>query len=292
MAQPAGAVTVDWNDLTNAQQEAAYRSLESENESLKEQIAQLQAQAGTSSDGSTSDKVTSSGQDGAGTSEDTSGQAQLKDTDTFLSDLKASFEKRQQAAGQYTSDQLTQLSADDLWTYRFACAEAERDFYNTYKDAQFNSLNVLYLCGEYCGGLGKQYQAEETWKDSQDGEKTSQLYTAGYYNRAYALVEFHNYYGLDLGDGYQNLKDSVAKMDAASGEETRNQGVDSGTVKKVQELLNSLGFLCGTPDGICGRQTVSCIERFQVMYGFDPADGLIDDELITQMNDVLAKQGD
>lgn len=311
MAYPAGAVTVDWNDLTDAQQEEAYKSLESENESLKEQIARLEAGTGTgtgtdSDAGAASpsgdDQSSGSAQDGSGegTSGQSSGQdqeaasggsAQLKDTDTFLKDLGESFAKRQQAAGQYSTDQLSGLSESELWDYRFSCAESERDFYNTYKDAQFNSLNVLYLCGEYCGGLGKQYQAEQVWNDSEDGEKASQLYTAGYYNRAYALVEFHDYYGLDLADGYKNLKDAVTRMDNASGEETRNQGTDPGAVKEIQEMLNSLGFLCGTPDGICGRQTVSCIERFQVMYGFDPADGLIDDELISQMKNILAKQG-
>ena len=30
-AMPAGAVTLDWNDLTDAQQENAYKKLESEN---------------------------------------------------------------------------------------------------------------------------------------------------------------------------------------------------------------------------------------------------------------------
>ncbi len=59
----------------------------------------------------------------------------------------------------------------------------------------------------------------------------------------------------------------------------------------ARSLLNALGFLCGTPDGICGRQTVSCIERFQTMYGFEPADGLIDDELLGQMQEMLNRQG-
>jgi cell division protein FtsB len=38
-AMPAGAVTVDWDDLTDAQQEQAYHQLESENQALKEQMA-------------------------------------------------------------------------------------------------------------------------------------------------------------------------------------------------------------------------------------------------------------
>ena len=77
--------------------------------------------------------------------------------------------------------------------------------------------------------------------------------------------------------------------------QARRQGTLRQTaqrVKKVQELPNALGFLCGTPDGICGRQTVSCIERFQTMYGFEPTDGLIDDEKFAgQMQEMLNRQG-
>ena len=91
---------------------------------------------------------------------------------------------------------------------------------------------------------------------------------------------------------YRNLKDAVRQMDALSGDETRNAAADPQDVMKVQELLNNIGFLCGTPDGIAGRQTTSCVERFQMMYGYEPADGIIDEELITQLTDILSrKQG-
>lgn len=316
LAYPASAVTVKWEDLTNAQQKAAYQSLESENESLRAQLKELQAQTDTGSStaasggaasadasdgnaepgtdaqgaaGSGSGEGADSGSTAAGSGE--SAQTQRKDTATFLQDIGASFEKRQTEAGTCSADQIAQMSASDLWAYRFRCAEAERDFYEAYKGAQLESLNLQYLCDEYCAGLGKQYKAETAWKDTQDADKTSQLYSAGYYNRAYALVELHDYYSLELPDGYQDLKEAVDKMNAAAGAETRNASADSAAVKKVQELLNALGFLCGTPDGICGRQTVSCIERFQTMYGFEPADGLIDDELLGQMQEMLNRQG-
>ena len=329
LSAPVGAVTVKWDDLTDAQQEEAYNRLASENDALRAQLKALESaggtnrrsggesaggtaggsgtQAGSGMDASSGDQIASGQTAAGGTSVDAAGQtatgsanvsesqaaagSALKDTDTFLKDLAASFSKRQQAAASVSQDQIAQMSEDEVWSYRFQCAEAERDFYNTYSGAQFSSLNVLYLCEEYCTGLGKQYQAEDVWKSSQDSDKTSKLYTAGYYNRAYALVEFHDYYGLELGDGFQTLKDAVAKVDAASGEEIRNAGVDAATVKNVQDMLNQLGFLCGQADGICGRQTVSCIERFQVMYGFEPQDGLIDDELISQMQGILARQG-
>ena len=40
----AYAVTVDWDDLTDAQQEQAYHQLESENQALREQLARLKGE--------------------------------------------------------------------------------------------------------------------------------------------------------------------------------------------------------------------------------------------------------
>ena len=299
---PCGAVTLDWDDLTNAQQEQAYRDLESENESLKQQIQALQEQLGvsdTSTDGDTSSG--SADGDAADTSAGTdttasSAAAQeaqasaVRDVDTFLSDIAASFDARQELARTYTNEEVSAMSTEDMWAFRFKCAEAERSFYETYASAQFNDLNILYLCSEYCQGLEKQYEAEEIWNSSQDADTANEKYTAGYYNRAYALVELCEFYDLDLADEYANLKNAVAQMDALSGDETRNATVDSATVMTVQELLNEVGFRCGTPDGIAGRQTASSIERFQKMYGFEPADGIIDDELIEDLNQILAQQ--
>ena len=305
-AMPAGAVTVDWDDLTDAQQEQAYHQLESENQALKEQLASLQgtAPAGTGANGdaaASSDSAPSS--DSAGSSDsgavsDPSAaaaqaqSAQIKSTEAFLADLAASFNARQESARTHTNEEVNAMSEADMWNFRFACAQVERPFYDSYHAAQFDDLNVLYLCSEYCLGLEKQFQAEEIWNTQGDADEANRLYTAGYYNRAYALVELCEFYGLDLADEYQNLKNAVARMDEMSSEETRNASVDPAKVMQVQELLNSLGFLCGTPDGIAGRQTASCIERFQTMYGYDPADGIIDDELIGQMqNQLAARQG-
>ncbi len=315
------AINLDWNDLTDSQQEQAYKQLESENEALRQQLAQLQGQTGASGsgttssgdgtaagtadsnasgDGSTGSAADSSGGSTSGGSTSASGDvaagaaqaqsSQVKSVDTFLQDLAASFNGRQEMARTYTNEQVSAMSESEMWDFRFSCAEAERNFYDTYNGAQFDDLNVYYLCSEYCMGLGKQFQAKDVWYSSGDSDEANRLYTAGYYNRAYALVELCEYYGLNLADEYQNLKNAVTQMDNLSGEETRNASVESAKVQQVQELLNSLGFLCGTPDGIAGRQTASCIERFQNMYGYDPADGIIDDELITQLQEQLSKR--
>lgn len=297
---PAGAVTLDWSDLTSAQQEKAYQQLESENAELKARIAQLESQleqagipvenssGGTAGSASGSSDAVSPDADAAPSSgEEIAEQAEegstLHETAAFLSDLAASFDARQETARTYTAEQVNAMGESDMWAFRFQCAETERSFYNKYHNAQFNDLNVLYLCSEYCLGLEKQFSAEDVWNSSQDSDEANRLYTAGYYNRAYALVELCEFYGLDLAEEYQNLRNAVAQMDALSGEETRNASIDPETVTLVQTLLNGAGFLCGAPDGIAGRQTASCIERFQLMYGYEPADGIIDDELISQL---------
>ena len=283
----AGAVTVDWDDLTDAQQEQAYHQLEAENQALREQLAQLQGPEGSSSTGYAADSGTG---EGTAADEHPAVQGQLKTTEEFLADLAASFNARQEAARAHTNEEVSAMSEADMWNFRFACTEVERSFYEAYHKAQFDDLNILYLCSEYCLGLEKQFQAEEIWNTQGDSEEANRLYTAGYYNRAYALVELCEYYGLDLAKEYENLKNAVVQMDSLSADETRNASVDPAKITQVQELLNSLGFLCGTPDGICGRQTVSCIERFQNMYGYEPADGIIDDELIAQLTDQLTRR--
>ena len=291
VVMPAGAVTLDWNDLTDAQQENAYKELESENESLKARIAQLEEQLGLgSSSQGTSGDASQTAEESASQAAGEAQEYAVRSIDGFLSDLAASFEARQQIARTYTNEQVSAMSDADMWAFRFQCAEAERSFYDSYVNAQFDDLNVFYLCSEYCTGLGKQFRAQEVWNSSGDGDEANKLYTAGYYNRAYALVELCEYYGLDLAEEYQNLKNAVRQMDALSGEETRNASASAEDVVKVQELLNNIGFLCGTPDGIAGRQTASCIERFQVMYGYEPVDGIIDDELIGQLTEILSRK--
>lgn len=296
---PAKAVTLAWDDLTDAQQEQAYKDLESENESLRQQLGQLQVSSAGTGETSTNDDTYNGGNAGtepSGTAADTAQSASdaqslaVKDVDSFLADISKSFDARQETARRYTNEQVASMSQADMWAFRFKCADAEKDFYDSYSSAQFNDLNILYLCTEYCGGLKKQFDAEEVWNESQDSDKADKLYTAGYYNRAYALVELAQFYSLNLADEYQNLKNAVSQMDALSGEETRNAGADPAKVRQVQELLNEVGFRCGTPDGIAGRQTASSIERFQKMYGFDPADGIIDDQLVTDLSSILSKQ--
>lgn len=36
----------------------------------------------------------------------------------------------------------------------------------------------------------------------------------------------------------------------------------------IQRRLSALGYDCGTPDGVAGRRTRTCIEAFQAAAGF------------------------
>jgi peptidoglycan hydrolase-like protein with peptidoglycan-binding domain len=46
------------------------------------------------------------------------------------------------------------------------------------------------------------------------------------------------------------------------------------TVRKLQEMLNSLGFNCGAADGIFGPKTQAAVKAFQKKYGL-VADGIV-----------------
>ena len=261
IVMPAGAVTMDWDDLTDAQQENAYKALESENESLKARIRELEGQLGLSGGSSGGETATDTSQsasvsDSSDGAQDTStyddasnaaGEAQsyaVRSIDGFLSDLAASFEARQEIARTYTNEQVSAMSDADMWAFRFQCAEAERSFYDSYSQAQFDDLNVFYLCSEYCGGLGKQFRAKEVWNSTGNGDEANKLYTAGYYNRAYALVELCEYYGL----GPQRGRDQKLIRGPCGCQE------GPGTAEQHRFPVRDAGRHCRPPDSKLHRE--------------------------------------
>ncbi|MCI7093903.1 MAG: peptidoglycan-binding protein [Lachnospiraceae bacterium] len=59
---------------------------------------------------------------------------------------------------------------------------------------------------------------------------------------------------------------------------------DKETTKNVQEVLNSLGYDCGTPDGIAGDMTKTAVSKYQEDHGLYVS-GNIDDSLIKSLKD-------
>ena len=147
-------------------------------------------------------------------------------------------------------------------------------------------MNIQYLCSQYIKGLEKQYDSKKTWDNTESFEAFYDVYLSGYYNRAYVIVELADYYKADFGE-IAGMKESVRELDATNEAEKRNAQVSKEMVKTTQQLLNDIGFFCGSADGVAGKRTVKSIKRFQEMYGFSPVDGMIDDELVNQLSEVL-----
>lgn len=211
------------------------------------------------------------------------------DEEEFKTDIVNSYNGRQIVSGKYTNAELNTMTSEEEVSYKKECAESERDFYEKYKNASFKDLNIQYLCNQYISGLKKQYDAQKIWDDTKDFDKFDNEYLSGYYNRAYVVVELSDYYQLPFGD-VEGMRTDTAAMDSLNEAETRNKAVDHTTVQKTQQLLNDIGFYCGNADGISGKRTVKSIKRFQQMYGYEPEDGMIDEELIGQLETELAKK--
>jgi len=60
--------------------------------------------------------------------------------------------------------------------------------------------------------------------------------------------------------------------------------VSKSTVKDVQTKLNSIGYSCGTPDGVAGKNTKAAVALFQKICGLKNQSGTITNEITTNLN--------
>lgn len=259
----------DINEMTLEELKVAYLELQLEYEKLKNSVDEVEED----------DVATGDEQE----------ETVLMDEEEFKKDIVDSYNERVKVANQHTNAEYETMTEEEVRDSQNEACESERWLYEKYKNATFNDLNIQYLCQQYMLGLKKQYKAYEVWKATQDFEKAAEQYSSGYYNRAYVIVELSEYYQLPFGD-IVGMKENTAFMDSFNEAETRNAAVDHATVQKTQQLLNDIGFFCGAADGISGKRTVKSIKRFQEMYGYEPNDGMIDDELISQLETELSKK--
>lgn len=84
-----------------------------------------------------------------------------------------------------------------------------------------------------------------------------------------AVIRFQKAYGLSA-DGIAG-KNTINKMNSV--------------VKQLQNDLNSLGYNCGTADGILGTNSINAIKRFQRTYGLS-ADGIVGPQTMKKLNTV------
>ncbi|MCD7819687.1 MAG: peptidoglycan-binding protein [Lachnospiraceae bacterium] len=261
--------------------------LEAENEDLKEQIEQLESE-----NAELLSQINGQEVEEEETEEESTGieeEAVLMDEEEFKEDIVASYNGRGVVSNKYNTAEINSMTSQEIIDYYAECVEAERSFYEKYVNAEFEDLNIQYLCSQYIKGIEKQMEAVYEYSDDDDYTTFNEYWDSGYYNRAYVIVELSEYYDLEFGDVSQ-MKSDTESMDSLNEAETRNAAVDSATVQKVQQLLNDIGFYCGNADGISGKRTVKSIKRFQEMYGYEPVDGMIDDELIEQLELELANK--
>ena len=216
--------------------------------------------------------------------------AVLMDEQEFLDDIVASYNARSIEADRYSNAELNTMSNDEFIQYYANLVEQERWLYEKYKNAIFEDLNIQYLCQTYCAGVKSQIECCEKYQDDHDYDKCTNSWTAAFNKRSYVIVELADYYNLPFGD-VSDMRENTKYLDSLNEAETRNSQVDTETVKKAQQLLDDIGFKGSAVDGVAGKKTVKSIKRFQEMYGYSPVDGMIDDELITQLEQVKEEKG-
>ena len=204
----------------------------------------------------------------------------------FIADVEAAVNDRTALSQSYSEAELSMMTNDEIAEANQECCESERWMINVYGNANFRRPNMQYLCEQYLTGLQNQLDAYESWKEKQDIDAYNELWEAGYAKRAAVVVELADYYGAqftDISDMRAKVKDLEALDEFSSGT------VSEATTRTVQECLNTLKFPVGKVDGYCGYRTIQMIRRFQKLCGYTPADGIIDDELVQQLQQEVEK---
>ena len=65
--------------------------------------------------------------------------------------------------------------------------------------------------------------------------------------------------------------------------------LSKNSIKDVQTKLNAIGYSCGTPNGIAGKNTKAAVTSFQKLCGLKNQNGDITDETITKLNSVYSR---
>ena len=208
------------------------------------------------------------------------------DENKFLKGIRKSIRKRTKAAVSYSESELGAMTNDELVEANAACCEAERPFYEKYKNAVFNNKDVQYLCGQYIAGLKNQFDAYDVWKEEGNISLYNELWDAGYAKRACAVCELAEQYEIDFGD-ITEMQKKVEALNKKNGE-TPGTELGSEAVLECQNCLNTLGFR-NTADGSWGARTSKMVKRFQLMYGYGPVDGILTEDVLNNLRQEAAK---
>lgn len=91
----------------------------------------------------------------------------------------------------------------------------------------------------------------------------------------------------DIAVIYEKSNPSNLKMVTYAKPSTVNaMALSKSSIKAVQTKLNAIGYSCGTPDGIAGKNTKAAVKSFQKLCGLKNQSGNITNETITKLNSV------
>jgi peptidoglycan hydrolase-like protein with peptidoglycan-binding domain len=91
----------------------------------------------------------------------------------------------------------------------------------------------------------------------------------------------------DIAVIYEKSNPSNLKMVTYAKPSTvKAMALSKSSIKDVQTKLNAIGYSCGTPDGIAGKNTKAAVTSFQKLCGLKNQSGDITSETITKLNSV------
>ncbi len=218
------------------------------------------------------------------------------DENTFFDDILQSYNGRQEYIEQCGDPDIDMMTQNEDVNFSSELVSTEKWFVDKYKNAVFDDLNIQYLCRKYVQGLEEQMRSCAQYlsfnMESSDYDQFDEAWTSGYISRCYVITELADYFDVPFeADGVATMQEQVDELESSNEAATINSGVSHETVKEAQTLLHKIGFRCWNIDGIAGEKTVRAIKRFQEMYGYEPIDGIIDEELIDQLRTVAEEKG-
>lgn len=91
----------------------------------------------------------------------------------------------------------------------------------------------------------------------------------------------------DIAAIYEKSDPSSLKMVTYAKPSTvKAMALSKNSIKDVQTKLNAIGYSCGTPDGIAGKNTKAAVTSFQKLCGLKDQSGNITNETITKLDSV------
>jgi len=89
-----------------------------------------------------------------------------------------------------------------------------------------------------------------------------------------------------MPSGYFGESAAITAYADVATNQTLRKGSRGNAVKQLQQSLNSLGYNCGTPDGVYGNNTYNAVRRFQSNNGLT-VDGIAGYKTLTAINNKL-----